>query len=341
MSDDGARPVDVRVLAEGNVGALIACIRSCYGDSYTEPEFYDSSYLRAELRAQRLFSVAAMVGPRVVGQLGTRMASSGDGIADTIAGVVDPDYRGLGRTRRMGTRMVAEYRQLGIVGTRNVATGAHDRTQRLLVAAGAVATGVLLGHIRAGTDYRGLAHGFGDARIGAVVYFQAYAPLAPLDVHLPGRFIEPVRELYQQLGIERRIVPHPRRPSPPGAESLIGLAGSADHDERRRLSTVRFGSLAPTATIPAIELIHRTVPHAQPVTYGDVPIADSRAPAVLDLLSHSGFCFGALLPGTATSEAIRMQRLAGTRPAPDQIATASPGGRALLEWITNDYRLTY
>jgi hypothetical protein len=53
MSDDGARPVDVRVLAEGNVGALIACLRSCYGDSYTEPEFYDSSYLRAELRGLR------------------------------------------------------------------------------------------------------------------------------------------------------------------------------------------------------------------------------------------------------------------------------------------------
>ena len=147
----------------------------------------------------------------------------------------------------MGTRMVAEYRQLGIVGTRNVATGAHDRTQRLLVAAGAVATGVLLGHIRAGTDYRGLAHGFGDARIGAVVYFQAYAPLSPLDVHLPERLTRPVGELYQQLGIERRIVPHPRQPRPPGTHSSIELPGSADHDERRRLSSrsVRFSHPVP------------------------------------------------------------------------------------------------
>ena len=58
MSDGDARPVDVRVLAEDDVGALIACVRRCYGNSYTEPEFYDSSYLRSELRAHRLFSVA-------------------------------------------------------------------------------------------------------------------------------------------------------------------------------------------------------------------------------------------------------------------------------------------
>jgi len=236
--------------------------------------------------------------------------------------------------------MVADYSQFGIIATRNFATGAHDRTQRLLVAAGAVATGVLLGHIRAGTDYRGIAHGFGDARIGAVVYFQAYAPLPPLDVHLPQRFSRPVLDLYRQLGMEREIVTQSRQPTAPQAAGSIEVPAAAEHDERRRISTLRFDSPASPAPVPAIEFLRRTLPHCQPVTYADVPIADPRASALLDLLSHNGFCFGALLPGTASSEAIRLQRFARTRPAPDQIATASPEGRALLEWITDDYRLT-
>ena len=75
-------PVEVRVLTENDVEALIACLRRCYGESYTEPEFYDSSYLRAELRARRLFSVGAMVGPRLVGHLGTRMNDQHDFRAD-------------------------------------------------------------------------------------------------------------------------------------------------------------------------------------------------------------------------------------------------------------------
>ena len=337
MSDTHA-PVKVRVLTEDDVESLIACIRRCYGESYTEPEFYDAAHLCSELRMHRLFSVGAMVGQRVVGHLGTRMPTTGDGIADAVGGVVDPDYRGLGLTRRMGARMVADYQQLGIIGTRNLATGAHDRTQRLLVDAGAVATGVLLCHIDAGTDYRGFAYGFGDARIGAVVYFQRYAPLPPLDVHVTERFSRPVVDLYRQLGIERQLVPPTRSRMLAQAKRSLELSATVDHDSRRRISVLRFGVLEQSASIPATEFLRQTLSHCQPVTYADVPIADPRAPALLDLLTQNGFCFGALLPGTETSEAIRMQRFAGTRPAPDQIATASPEGRALLEWIADGYR---
>jgi hypothetical protein len=322
--------VEIRGLNEDDVPALIACVRRCYGESYTEPEFYDADHLRRELRAGRLLCVAAFVGERVVGHIGTRVPVAGDAIADTIAGIVDPDYRGMGLTVRIGAHMVAGYAELGIVGTRHLATGAHIRTQRPIVSSGGVATGVLLGHVPVGTDYRGIEHRFAVARIGVVVYFQSYhhGRLGALDVFLPDRYADRVTDLYERLAIERRHLPTgPSRP----------WVGSAHHDALRGISSLRFGVLAGADAPAAIDLIDKELPRCQPVAYADVPIADPRAPELIDLLHARGFFFGALLPGTAVSEAIRLQRLTNAPIAPDAIATASPEGRTLLEWIGELY----
>jgi hypothetical protein len=340
MPECAEQAVEIRRLGEDDVPSLIACIRRCYGESYPEPEFYEPNYIREELRAHRLLCIGALVDRRVVGHLGTRIPIPGDAIAETIGGIVDPDYRGLGLISQMGGRMGADYRELGIVAARHFATGAHDRTQRLIVASGGVATGVLLGHVPAGTDYRGIEHGFGHARIGVVVYFQAYARVGALDVYLPERYAEPVINLYEQLEFERRVMPSLRGTSVGADSSIRAWSGSAHHNAQRGISSLRFGSLAGEVTRPAIELVEQALPQCQAVAYADVPIADSRSPALLDLLHKSGFCFGALLPGTARSEAIRMQRFSGAPTAPGTIATASLGGRALLEWISRECERT-
>ena len=335
MSGRHDEAVEIRRLGEDDVAALIACVRRCYGQSYPESDFYEPSYVRSELRARRLLSVGALIGSQVVGHIGTRMPIPGDAVAETIGGIVDPDYRGMGLMSRMGGQMVADYRDHGIVATRHIATGAHDRTQRNIALSGGVATGVLLGHIPSGTDYRGIEHGFGDARIAAVVYFQAFGPLGPLEVHLPTHLAELVGDLYKQLELERRLVPHTRSSS--GDRSARDWAGFVHHDTRRGISSLRFGSPAGDTTSSGIEFVDEVLPQCQAVVYADVPIANRRAPKLLDLLHERGFCFGALLPGTAVSEAIRMQRLSGASVAPSATVTASSGGRVLLEWISREY----
>lgn len=335
----GDESVEIRRLGADDVPALISCTRRCYGESYPEPDFYEPSYIRSELRARRLLSVGALVGSRVVGHVGTRILIPGDAVAETIAGIVDPDYRGMRLMSRMGGQMVAHYRYLGIVATRHLATGAHDRTQRTIASSGGVATGVLLGHIPAGTDYRGIEHGFGDARIAAVVYFQAFGRLSPLDVHVPAHCDTLVADLYKQLELERRLVPRNHLSAPPESATRA-WAGSVHHDTRRGISTLRFGSLAGDATRPANEFLGEELPQCQAVAYADVPIADRRAPQLVDRLYESGFFFGALLPGTTASEAIRMQRLSEASITPWATVTASSGGRALLERISREFEHT-
>jgi len=341
MRERAGKAIEIFKLGDDDVRSLIACIRRCYGESYSEPEFYEPNFIRDELRANRLLCIGARAGSRLVGHVGTRIPSPGDGVADTIAGIVDPEYRGMGLTARMGSRMVASYRELGILAARHIATGVHDRTQRLIVASGGVATGVLLGHISADTNYRGIEHAFGPARIGAVVYFQAYDRLGALDAHLPERYVEPLVDLYEQLQLERRVIPTSRSSSATRADrSTLMWPGSVAHDPRRGISSFRFGSLAGDARRPARELVEGELERCQAVAYADVPIADPRSPRLLDLLHTNGFCFGALLPGTATSEAIRMQRLSTTSIAPEAIVTASPQGSAMLQWVLREYDRT-
>ena len=328
--------VEIRELDGEDVGSLIDCIRRCYGESYTEPDFYDASCLRSELEAQRLLSIGAVTEGRVVGHIGTRLPVAGEPVADTIGGIVDPDYRGTGLTARMGGQLVALLRERGIVGARHVATGAHDRIQRLIVASGGFATGMLFGHVPAGTEYRGIDHGFGDARIGVVVYFQAYGSLGSLDVHLPEPYRERVVGLYDELHLERRVLSG-ADDEPVAVEALLReWRGSVDHDERNSITTLRFGSVAGVESRPAIDVVESEVAQGEAVAYADVPIADPRSAALIDVLRRHGFCFGALLPGTAASEVIRMQRVDVTTIAPDAMVTASPAGRALLDWIVRD-----
>ena len=333
MSWDGIDELEVRELGEDDVPSLIACIRRCYGETYAEHEFYDAAYVRGELRAGRLISVGALDGTRIVGHVGTRVRGRGDVIAETVCGVVDPDYRGRGLIAQVGGPMTARYGELGIAGIMHFATGAHDRTQRPIVASGAVPTGVLLGHIAAETEYRGIEHPFVDKRIGVVVYVHMFGRLDALDVYVPQCYAEALADLYEQLALDRRVFSHNDAP-----RSLQTWRGSAQHDAHRGISLLRFGALADAATVPAIELVDHTVSQCHTVAYADVPIADPRGLDVIARLAQTGFCFGALLPGTARTEAIRLQRLRGAAIEPHAIVTADSYGRSLLEWIIQQHQ---
>lgn len=327
--------IEIRHLGPRDVDSLIDCVIACYGESYTEPRFYDAAVLRDEIGASRLLSVGAVDDGRVVGHLGTWRASDTDVVVDTIAGIVHPDYRGRGLTAAMGSHMVASYAGLGIVGARHLATAAHDRTQRLLVASGAVVTGVLLAHLPPSTDYRGISHSFGRARIAVVVYYQSYGRLPPLDVYVPDRYPF-LAELYRQLDLDRR--------PQPGAH-VVGLDGwpsATGHDPGLGITTLRFGILAdPTHPQPAQD-ISVTVrgDDWQPVVYADLPLTDPRTPTAVDLLGNQGFHFAALLPGTLATETLRLQRHEPGVAAPHAAVIASPAGQTLLTHITTEHRAT-
>jgi hypothetical protein len=324
-----AEQVNVRRLEESDIDSLIDCVRRCYGESYPEADFYQPESVRRQLvDGQLLSGVAVARSGRVVGHIGARIPIPGDAVGETMGGFVDPEHRGLGLLRRIGRVLAAGFRERGIVGARHIATGTHDRTQRPIVASGGIATGVLLGHVPAGTDYRGIDHDFGSARIGAVVYYQAFGELPPLVVHPSPRYAERVATLRAAVGLERSIEPAPQAPGEP-------FAAAVRHDSACGVSTFRFGSIAWEGGEDAHALLAAELRHCGPVTYADVPLSDPRAASLIESLCGRGFFFGAWLPGTAASEALRLQRIEGAPVAPEKIVVASALGAELRGWIAN------
>jgi len=317
---------------------LVACIRRCYGETYAEPGFYDVDWLIAELRSQRLISIGACDQGSVVGHVGAIVRTAGDAVGDTVAGMVQPDYRGRGLVHQMGRPLFAAFQQRGILATRHFATGAHLRTQHPLADSGAIPTGVLLGHIPAGTRSRGLPRRVDDRRGGVVVYFQRYGVLEDLDVHLPAQYAPILTDLYERAGLTRHVaLPRDARIATRRDEPTAEFA--VRYDARSGIVVVRITGSSGTR-IAIDELADVADGHRAEVVYIDVPLTHPGCPAAVDRLRDRGFVFGALLPGSADAEYLRMQRVPTDRVTPGAIECATDEGAQLRAWITNELEAT-
>ena len=321
-----SRAAEVRIedLDEARAGALRACLDRCYGDTYAEEALASARAIARSVREGRLLSKVAVVpGDRVVGHLGTRLSFAGDTVAETLAGVVDPDWRGRGLLRALGREMVEVYRRHRLSGIRLFATAAHTRTQGPILAAGGTPTGVLLAHIPAGTRYRGIAHAFGTARIASIVFHQPIGLAPALDVHPPDAYAELLTALYGALGLERRL----RRD-----RSAVPPLGCLERDPRRDVSLLRLGAAADGEGGDLERLLDDPTAATSEVAYADVPLASPGAPAAVARLREAGFHLGALLPGSERSETLRLQRVADGVSAPDRIVS---GGSSVTDCVAH------
>jgi GNAT superfamily N-acetyltransferase len=325
---EAAAGVDVRDLTADEADGLVACVRRCYGETYPDALFYDAALLAAALREGRLFSKVAVTGEgRIVGHLGIRWLFPGDCVGEAVAGFVDPDFRGRGVLRAVGGALVDVYREVGLSGLWNFATGAHLRPQKMLLAAGARPTGLLLGHLPAGTDYRGIGRDSGSARIAAVVFHQPLAPAPALAIRAPEPYRELLRGLYGSLALQRTELE---------ADPAAPPAGTHQLNQKRGASQLRFGPLAGAAPRGLDRLLEDVTSAGAPVVYADVPLCESGASALVERLRAEGFWFGALLPGSERSETLRLQRLSARWIDPERIAVGSESVAALLEVVLSD-----
>jgi len=324
--------IEIRELVPRDVDALAACVRRCYGSSYSLSDFYDLDWLRSQLATGRLLSVGACVGQRIVGHIGVSVVSPGDPVGDTVAGIVEPSFRGQGLVRQMGEVLFSAFTQRGIVATRHIATGAHLRTQRPLAESGAVETGVLLGHLPASTDYHGVGRSFGGARIGAVVFFQSHGDIGILDVHVAPRYHDAIGAIYRRAGLVRRIIESVPPQSRAGSARAVASI-NVRSDSHAGVSTIGF-SAEPDHRL-STERLDAVLTGNVDVEYVDVPLCHVDGPQIVEWLRCRSFAFGSLLPGTASTERLRMQRVSATT-RPDLIQFATPEGRRLRNWIVAD-----
>lgn len=329
MSERSAAAPDeiaIRRLRPDDAEQLVDCFRRCYGETYVADAFYDPLRLAERVAAQQLRSVVAVDrADGIVGHMGLTIRERPSLTVDAGNTVVDPRCRGQNLAARLAAELVTLCREEGFVGFHHYPTTAHPVMQRLAVAGGGVETGVMLGYIPAGTDYRELA-GSAALRLAVVVVYQPLAPAPARRVFVPERYAELVQRAYAEARLEREV-----------REPLRSLDGESivtpSYDQRRgllRLSVSRAGD----DLAERIEAVASASP--ADVVHLDLDLSDAGVAAAVEIARRCRFAFCALLPEYAMGDVLRLQRLADPSPELRQPPLVTDGGRRVLAAITAD-----
>jgi len=298
--------IEIRPLAPGDAEQLTDCFESCYGSSYVVESFYDPAAIRSRIADGRVQSVVATTTTgEIVGHMALMRPHPEARTVELGNTIVDPRYRGHGLAARLGAALVEACHAGGYVGFHHYPTTAHAIMQNLAVKAGGIETGVMLAYIPEGTDYRDLGGASARGRLAVVVVYQPLAPAPARVVFLPPRFETMSRAIYTRAGLERVAA----APAEPLASRATRLSSSLD--ARRRLLRIHVESVGADVSDRVDEVMRG---HPADVVHVDLPLSDCCASYGVEKLRERAFFFCALLPEFATSDVLRLQRLAAVPP---------------------------
>ena len=318
----------VRLLRAEDAPQLVRCFERCYGDSYVADAFYDEARIRALHAAGTLRSVVAVSeGEGIVGHMALTIRHPRSRTVDAGNTVVDPRYRGQHLAARLAGRLTQLCLEHGFVGFHHYPTTAHPVMQKLAVQGGGIETGLMLGYIPAGTDYRELAGGASAIRLAAVIVYQPLAAAPAREVFVPERYRAAIERAYELARLERT-----RRPcsaSLPAAATML----DSTFDARRSLQRVNV-ERAGADLREQVEMA--LLRHDADLVHVDFGLDDPAVGAAIELLRGEGFFFCGLLPEYLEGDVLRLQRLRDPAPAVLASELATDGGAELLAVISKD-----
>lgn len=320
----------IRLLAPHDSHLLSAGITRVYGQTYPNPEFYDSLYLRSAIESGKLHCVVATdARGDVVACMSTVLEVRGDFTADGSALMVAPEHRGQGIVARLGHEMVETYARLGLGGLHLYALALHDRVQNQSLASGAVVTGVLPAWFSQRAKVSGYDHP--HARIGAVTLYMPLGELPARTCYLPQRYAPVLSDIYQQLRLQRNFLDA----APSSLQSAMSVFEVEDKpaNHQRRVLLQRVGG--DCSSILQQQLAELRSQQGE-VIYLDIPLSDPAGHFAVEEARALGFFFGALMVDRRGSDHLRLQYYETQRAAPEHMIIASPEAQALLEFVLND-----
>lgn len=328
MAESSETLVEIRPLRADEAPQLVRCFERCYGDTYVAEAFYDADRIRTLQASGSLRSVVAVAGADgIVGHMALTIRDPQAITVDAGNTVVDPRYRGHALAARMAAALVTLCRDAGYVGFHHYPTTAHPVMQKLAVKGGGIETGIMLGYVPAGTEYRDLADGASGSRLAVVIVYQPLAPAPARTAFVPDRYGDAMARFYEGARLEREL-----RPAAASLESETARM-EASFDVRRSL--LRIGvELAGRDVGERVDELCRARP--ADVAQVDLSLADVGVAAAVEILRRQGFFLAGLLPEYLRGDVLRLQRLANASPEILTPELATHTGRALLAAITAD-----
>ena len=323
-----ASDIEVRDAGPEDAEPIAQLLYENYALSYVHPDFYRPRWLREELLAGRALSTVAEHGGEVIAHHALLTAPDAPS-AETGVAVVAPAYRGLGIFGRLGERTLARARAAGLHALYGRAVTVHPYSQRAELAHGYREAALCL----AGSPGRVRMHGIRSAsepgrRTALMISF---LPLRhePRRATLPERYRDRLLETSEHLGL-----PAPAPPDEPAAAPGVAVARESD----AAAAVVSVRGWDDRLAHEAIAQIRMLLAEHVDVIYADLDLAATADPdRAVDALREQGFSYAGLwLHGPGGHDHLRLQRINSKDVELEGIATASPAGQALVDYVLAD-----
>jgi GNAT superfamily N-acetyltransferase len=290
--------ISVRIMTPTDTPSLAACIRRCYGESYTKRVMYEPAALAAMVGTGVYNGVVATAGNDVVGHIGFDWPNPNATVVEAGTTVVDPNYRGSGLMKRLAQALRESVIAAGAVGFIHFPTTAHAVMQKASLSAGRHETGVMLAYLP--PEARDLTiGGSGDDRLAVTVVYQPLADSPQREIFVPDRYANLIQGFAERLRLPRVASVTQAEPS---GTTMIRQTPDLDRG-LQRLTVEHIGEdladvVRSAASTDSASLIHIDLAMNQPEIHFAV-----------EQLRQSGFAFAAWMPGWATSDVLRLQLL--------------------------------
>jgi hypothetical protein len=321
--------VVIRSLVESDAPALAQCFKRCYGKSYVVAEFYDPAATVERIHAGTLRSmVAVSTSGEIVGHMGLTVRDPRAQTVDAGNSIVDPRYRGRQLVAHLALAVIELCRESGFLGFHHYPTTVHPIKQKLALAGG-TETGIMLGYIPSGTEYREIEGAPRTDRPAVVVVYHPLREAPEREVFVAGEIAGIVRAMYERAALVRTVRTDAAT-LPAGATELRLF-----HDERRGLARAQVTRVcddvgeAVRAAFGEVRVSLKQV---------DLPMFDAATPTAAAALRPLGFFFSAILPEYLDGDVLRLQRFARTSLVRPELV--SPEANAIFDAIDADHTRT-
>lgn len=323
----------LRLMTVDDALPLARCIYRSYGYTYGNDVVYYPSKVVELLDSGRMVScVAVNQAGEVVGHLALQFAKAGAEVADSGIAVVDPRYRGRKLFEQMKTFMAEWAGRNGVYGLVSEAVAVHPITQKGNINLGASETGVLLGYLPAGLEFRNIKGGAEVRRQSAVMFYLRTNPEPEREVFAPPHHQDVIQRLYDKIPLRRTC-----RPAPP--EATLGAVRDQHSviEQRLKPETARAFIRIEEYGGDVLELVHR---HLRDLClrkfdciFLDLPLGKPLTAVLCRAFEGVGFSFAGVGVELADGDSLRLLYLNNVEIDAAGMVVISEHGRALTDYV--------
>jgi anti-sigma regulatory factor (Ser/Thr protein kinase) len=317
---------EIRRLRPEDAIGVSRCVYRAYGYTYGNADlYYPERIVHLNETGQLVSVVAVDEAGDVVGHLALERPVRGP-VAESGQAVVAPAHRGRHLLNRLREFAEAEARRLSLDGLVGFPVTTHVFSQRMEESIGATACGVALGHAPASLTFKDIVSEPLRQRVTTLFYFKYLVSPPRTRVHLPARHRGMLERVYADLGVPFE---HGVPAGPSGRGRLTATLNRAwgfgtirvdvvGEDSAAEIRRARL-DLAETAGVQVVYLL--------------LPLAQAGTPALCDAAEAERFFWSGVRPREAADGDMLCLQHVGVDLDFALIQVASPGGRALLDYV--------